>query len=471
MSSFKSDKEKGSVLVMAVVLSFAMFVMGLSFLASVDTFEKAISREVSETQSLYTNQAGNILTVTQVKNGDPYPPVLKDWIQFYDQNWYRSQVSFTNNLDDGLFYSTARGYFVQSVGRSTFYGSDNMFETSVATYQIQETFADYLYITDKERDPVRNEIIRFWTPDTLDGKVHSNDTLHIHSIYNAPRFKKRVTSSAPVIIPYNHQAQFDEDFYPNRTEIFFPDQAYEIRQYSYRRNFGTFCPDSVDSFTELTFNGRDIIVRYCGPYVEEIDTVLRCWPEFISQSQDVFQVPDAIGALFVHGKLIIKANRGNPDLLDPNFTSIGFEGRLTVASSDTMIIWDNLIYRYANADNSVPTDIEDVLGLISENYIMVGDSVGDTVYINAAMAAINGSISVRDIYNYGYSTPNNNEKSSLFIYGSLAQRNRGIVRTTHNGWGVRGFIQKDYFYDTRLQDNPPPHFIKVRENNVIYFEN
>lgn len=468
MSSFKSDKEKGSVLVMAVVLSFAMFVMGLSFLASVDTFEKAISREVSETQSIYTGQTDNIIKVTQVKRGDIYPTSMGEWTPFYLQNWYRSQVSFTNNLDDGLFLSTARGYYVVSNGRSTFYGSDIMFETTVTTYQIQETFADYLYITDKERDPVRNEIIRFWTPDTLDGKVHSNDTLHI---MGSPRFMKKVTSSASYIDPPNNQAQFDEDFYPNADKIFFPDQADDIRNLSYKRNFGTFAPDSVDSFTELTFNGRNIHVRYCGPYVEEIDTVLKCLPPYISAPAEIFQVPDAIGALFVHGKLIIKANRDNPDILDTNFYSDGFEGRLTVASSDTMIIWDNLIYKYANADNSVPTDIDDVLGLISENFIMVGDGVGDTVYINAAMAAINGSISVRDIYDYGYGPPNNNEKSSLFIFGSLAQRNRGIVHTSHGNWGVRGFRQKDYFYDTRLQKDPPPHFIKVRENNVIYFEN
>ena len=39
MKQFEGNKEKGSVLVMAVVLSFAMFIMGLGFLTSVDYFE------------------------------------------------------------------------------------------------------------------------------------------------------------------------------------------------------------------------------------------------------------------------------------------------------------------------------------------------------------------------------------------------------------------------------------------------
>jgi len=364
MNSFKSEKEKGSVLVLAVVLSFAMFVMGLGFLSTVDSFEKTIGREIAETQSLYTNQAGNILTVTLVKNGGIYPTRLGNWVEFYLQNWYRSQVSFTSNIQGGLFYSTARGYYVNSSGRSTFYGSEHMFETTVTTFQIQETFADYLYLSDKERDPGRNEIVRFWSPDTLDGKVHSNDTLHI---MGSPRFKKKVTSCASYIDPSNNQAQFDEGLDLNAAEIYFPDQADEIRNFSYRRNFGTFCPDSVDSFTELTFSGRNIYVRHCGPYFDDPDTIMRCLPPYISATEDIFQVPDAIGALFVHGKVIIKANRGRPDLMDTLFYSDGFEGKLTVASSDTMIIWDNLVYKHAASDNSVPTDIDDVLGLISED--------------------------------------------------------------------------------------------------------
>ena len=49
-------------------------------------------------------------------------------------------------------------------------------------------------------------------------------------------------------------------------------------------------------------------------------------------------------------------------------------------------------------------------------------------------------------------------------------RNRGLVHTSYNGWGLRGFIEKDYHYDTRLQQDPPPYFIKTREHNVIYVE-
>jgi len=226
-------------------------------------------------------------------------------------------------------------------------------------------------------------------------------------------------------------------------------------------NFGTFDPTQA---TEITFDGNAFHVRYC-----EIDTGgnFACYPPYI-QNAEAFPIPNS-GAVFVNGKLIIKAARGTVDLTDGQFISSGFSGRLTVASSDTMIIADNLIYSCANADNSVPSNINTcgtVLGLISENFIMIGKDVNDTVYINAAMAAINGSITVQDIYAYWNL---DNEKESLFIYGSLAQKNRGIVHTSHLGH-YAGFIQKDYHYDTRLQRYPPPHFLSTRAQNEIYYE-
>lgn len=472
MDQFKSNKEKGSVLVMAVVLSFAMFVMGLGFLTSVDYYENSVSDEIAYASNLYTLSYITQITNTLVKTGGMYPGAYGQWnLYFGDNSWYRSMVGFTSGVDEGIFYGSLRGYYVYAQARTSFYGSDYYIIRGSWTYEILETFADYLYLSHCEEDPVRNERIRFWGPDTLDGKVHSNDTIHVQFGQGTwPCFKKRVTSCAPYILPFNHQATFEEGFFPNSDSIYFPDQAEEIRIRSIRNNFGTFDPDSV---TELTFDGRRIIVRFCGFGEPPLEDSLICSPSHISLSTNIITIPARDAALFVYGKVYIKANRGRPDLMDTLFYSDGFSGRLTVASSDTMIIYDNLVYQHAAADNSVPIDITDCLGLISESAIVVGDSVGDTVYINAALASIGstGTISVRDIYRYGTAgDPNDNEKQSLFIYGSLAMKNRGIVHTTYNGWGDRGFIEKDYHYDTRFQTDPPPFFIRAAEHNTIYKE-
>jgi hypothetical protein len=146
------------------------------------------------------------------------------------------------------------------------------------------------------------------------------------------------------------------------------------------------------------------------------------------------------------------------------FVSEGFEGQMTIGCSDTLIVSDNIIYKHARYNGSVPPDMDscsDVLGLVSEKFIMMHRLVRDTLYVNAALAAIAGSISVQDIYWYeepGWFNP----KHSLFIWGSMAQRNRGIIHTTYpcgSDECERGFDEKDYSYDTRLEGNPPPHFI------------
>jgi hypothetical protein len=458
MNIRKDKRERGSVLVMAAVLSFAMFLLGLTYLGFTNQVMMETEEMLANGQIHYARYAGLTMANTYARTNNPGSNYHGGLTKFYEGVYYDSYIYFGGY--EGGFYRTDANYTLVGVGYVNRHSGIERQSQSYRSIKL-ETFADYLYLSNVERDTVRHVIIRFWTPDTLDGKVHSNDTLHI---MGAPRFMKKVTSAASTIDPPNNDAQFDEGLTLNSKEIFFPHFADSIRYYTGYHGWGTFDPDSA---TEITFNGALIYRRYCGLHIEPPDTTIECnYPTIIHPDNPPYDIPRS-GALFIEGKVFIKADRGGRDLLDPTFESIGYEGRLTVASSDTMIIYDNLIYRYANPDNSVPStigEIRDVLGLISENFIMVGKDVGDTVYINAAMAAINGSISVQDIYDYGVF----NEKQSLFIYGSLAQRNRGIVHTTD--YNDRGFIEKDYHYDKRLQQYPPPHFVPTGNHMSIYSE-
>jgi hypothetical protein len=449
--------ERGSVLVMAAVLSFAMFLLGLTYLGFTNQIMMETEELLALEQDHYARYAGLTMANTYARTNNPGSNYHGGLTKLCEGVHYDSYIYFGGY--EGGFFSIEANYMLVGVGYVNRHSGVERRSESFRSIKL-ETFADYLYLSNIELDPVRGDTIRFWTPDTLDGKVHSNDTLHI---MGSPRFMKKVTSAAPYIDPPNNNATFDEGLTLNSRVIVFPHFADSIRHYTGYHGWGTFSPDSA---TEITFDGPRIYRRYCGLEINPPDTTIKCTPSTILPDADVFDIPRS-GALFIEGKVFIKADRSGPDELDPNFHSRGFEGRLTVASSDTMIIYDNLIYRYANPDNSVPgtiSEIRDVLGLISENFIMVGEDVADTVYINAAMAALNGSISVQDIYKYGVF----NEKQSLFIYGSLAQRNRGIVHTTYDN--VRGFIEKDYHYDQRLQQYPPPHFVPTGNHMSIYSE-
>jgi hypothetical protein len=269
--------------------------------------------------------------------------------------------------------------------------------------------------------------------------------------------------------PQNH-ARFDEGW-DYGAPIIFPDQATEIRF-----NAGYKWHTSGDTLWELTLDMDQIRYRKCWPDPDRADSI-KC--DYTSIAAAPYILIPTSGVVFVYGKCWVKASRNLVDRMDGEyperswtdggFISDGFHGQLTIGSSDTMIIPDNLIFYQARSNNSIPTTMDscsDILGLVSENYIMIGEKVRNTVYINAALAAIKGSISVQDIYE-NYPPGWDNEKQSLFIWGSLAQRNRGIVRTTDYPPGhVRGFPEKDYHYDVRLQDNPPPHFLPALKSEM-----
>jgi hypothetical protein len=396
------------------------------------------------------------------------------WQEFYTDNSSAYRVLFEGQEDHD--YGMSTDYRIVGMGRSTYMGTDYYKELLIVFSN--ETYADYLYISHRERDSLRHEIIRFWTPDTLDGKVHSNDTIHIVATSDRPRFMKRVTTTMRFIDPANNHARFDEGW-GAKTPIYFPDQADEIRL-----NSGVSGPDwgsiGPDSLVQIVLDGAGVRHRKCGlTRINGVDSIT-CDPPSIAAS--LWEPIPQSQVIFIYGKVWISGSRGRPMLLDGpvperlnyiGYTSPGLQGQLTIGSSDTMIITDNIIYARARPNNSVPVSMDscsDILGLVSERYIMVGKHVRDTVYINAALAAVSGSISVQDIYWNRY--PGwDNEKQSLFIWGSLAQRNRGIVHTTDYPLGhLRGFIEKDYHYDWRFKENPPPHFMPTLQNSIRFIE-
>jgi len=463
---------KGSVLVMAVILSFVTIMLGVTFLTFAFTLHNKVDSQIRLEQQSLTSISMAMLGMFNKITGKPNPSGL---IPFYEDNFGWYDIINTGSQPSG--YGTTNidkiiGHGISKYGE----GEDGGDAIGRFTY---ESFADYLYISHRERDSLRHVIIKFWTPDTLNGKVHSNDTIHISDPpNNHPRFMKKVTTTMNYIDPPNSGATFDEDWNFGST-IHFPDQATEIRRNS-GYNWGTTGPDSL---TQIVLSGGLVRMRKCGmARLGNADSMV-CYPNFLSEAP-TYQIP-ITGCIFVYGRVWISACRDRVDMMDGmvpersktdgGFISEGFEGKLTIGSSDTMIITDNLVYKHSRSAPpskiySVPTTMDscaDVLGLISERYIMIGRLVRDTVYVNAAMAAVTGSISVQDIYR-NIAPGWDNEKESLVIWGSLAQRNRGIVHTTDYPYGhERGFNQKDYNYDVRLRNNPPPHFLPARGTEFI----
>jgi hypothetical protein len=467
MKAINLKTETGSILVLAVVLSFVTVLLGVTFLSFAVTLHDTVSGEIRNQQTYYDAQSGVFTGLADHIAGRPFQSGLQ---QFYTSNWKGYDV--TNDGNEDIDIGTLHQIKIKGLGRSEFEGMDE--NKDIYVNFSWETYADYLYITNSERDGYRHELIYFWTPDTLDGKVHSNDTIHIMSGYDRPRFMKRVTTTPNKIVPPNNHARFD-DGYGQRAKILFPDQATELRNVAGWTS-GT---GGHDSLTQLGLSGQYIYYRKCGKVRVNGQDKIHCEPS--SMGENYIAIPPS-GVIFIYGKTWVSAARGRRDhmdgqypdssMYDGDFTSAGFGGQLTIGSADTLLIVDDIVYQDARTNRTVPTTMDscaDVLGLVSENWIMVGKTVNSTVYINAALAAVRGSISVQDIY-WERSPGWDNEKQSLQIWGSLAQRNRGIVHITRPFGHTRGFPEKDYHYDVRLIDNPPPHFMRTGQVKLQFLD-
>jgi hypothetical protein len=465
----KINTNKGSVLVAAVLLSFVSVILGITFLTFAVTLHNRISYEIADKQALYDCFAGAQVGLHNLMGGHHESGDLRE---FYEGNF----TGFKFVGHHGIDYAPPFSPKVVGVGRSRYDGNDITKEVAFNVSQ-GESYANYLHLTTKERDCVLHAAIYFWVPDTLDGKVHSNDTIHIQTENDSPVFLERITTSARnwrQIFNLNH-AQFLKG-YGYQSPVIFDNQATQLRRRS-EYNWGTY---GHDSLTQVALSDSLIYYRKCGVIrVNGVDKI-HCYPSDLG-SQSV-PIPQS-HALFINGKVWVSAARGRVDRMDGeypedsftdgSFLSNGFTGRLSIGSSDTMIIVDNLIYKHSRLDNSVPEDLNscpDVLGLISERYIMVGKNVESTTYINAGLVALWGSFSVEDIYCSqppGY----DNEKQQLYVYGSVAQRNRGLLHISSLPPGhSRGFLGKIFHYDKRFHASPPPYFPIIDDGTMTYLE-
>ena len=144
------------------------------------------------------------------------------------------------------------------------------------------------------------------------------------------------------------------------------------------------------------------------------------------------QALPANGALFVNGNLTISGT---------------LNGRLTVGASGNVVIPGNLVY--ASGDPVANPNSDDTLGIISEGDVVISNNAPNDLEIDGCIMALNSSF-YRDNYGSGL-------KGTLKIRGGIIQKERGPVGTFNVAAGIKvsGYT-KDYSYDGRLLNSPPP---------------
>lgn len=513
--------DKGSILVFAVILSMATIALGTAYLQFVDHQRRQISYDILSNQATLAAHAAMVRgQILHPSSGDNYQEALQEFYDDDESYSVSNRYYCVNTGNEDFGFGSTTNYNITGEGNVTGIEFDHIFVDSVGHDMSSRSYANWLYISDRETQsyrPVGDDIIRFWGPDTLDGKVHSNDMLHFQEGSGYwPVFEKKVTSCSSRFDP-EYAAEvvnFYGDYEIPYSYFTIPVTADSVRKYNWYNdpNLGVENEDQWDDLvTEIVLQPSYFVCR--KRKISSGSRNLESFPVdpeddngyLVSlSSADVYTYPPN-GALFIEGELwlvgpkngALHFNSYSAGGQEDDFPVYGFNDQLTIGASGDIIIAQDVMYTdFLVGPDSMPTSSEAALGLISEKHILVWRNAPSYINITAGLGAIGymldedstlqrwdavcyndaslipvngiyGTISIDGINCYGWE----NEKQELLIYGCLIQRERGLVHSSYPDYvNSRGYVSKAYRYDNRFINNPPPHFFEVKSVGNFYSE-
>ncbi|MCX6640669.1 MAG: hypothetical protein NTW14_09350 [bacterium] len=328
--------------------------------------------------------------------------------------------------------------------------------------------SNFLYLTNIETTTY-GEAIKFWHEDTLDGWVHSNDTI---AIMENPVFYNQVTTTAPVFwhgTNYNPQFSFPPKM--NYREIYLPTEATDIRAAA--QSAGLFFESPNDMYdTRLVFYNNQ---------------GWKLWQWQAGTPFDSTASPDASGppptwqAIFVDGYLELAGTvRGQ--------VTVGAHGMHATGpqtlGKHCIYLLDDIKYWFAGPGghfNDSTAGYTDILGIVSESNITIANTwangknnseLGADIIITAAMVALGESFSFDwqnepagaipwEFWNNQNSESNPDERGDILLHGAVTQYRRGYVHRSNQGGTGYG---KSYHFDRRLNLMSPPYYLEATDS-------
>jgi len=467
-------RDDGNILIMSVVIVALLVATGMGYMrwASDEKWDSEYER--ATIQAYFVAQTGLIergLTFLRTREPADLPAARVNLLPGTVEG---VGIHFNNAVErapgaEGNLFQRTDSYDVYSTGRVTFYGrkfSGRQAEAipvdRVATMRARlRSFANYMYLTNREVTE-HNEIIWFWTPDTLYGRTHSNDFI---GLKYSPTFFGPVSTSQSEFRYYSPQNIYFA--YPpvfNAPQVNFPHTAQSIRSAA-----SPFLTDQNGRFGYhfvLKPDGIDIFRYLMGSGGSEV----RADSFFMNLNVPNWQ------AIFVDGEVSIEC--------DPR----GFSGQLTIGCSQNMWLIDDVYYSTANprTGDFDEASTPHLLGLVSEKDIIIEDNIHNggrggweggtnpaanqndwnrhSIVITAGLVALGSSFTFQhqnDDWD-PYQGPEPDERGWIYLKGAVTQERRGYVhRSCNNGTGYG----KAYRYDFRFDRRPPPYYMEALDAN------
>ncbi len=463
--------EEGNILIMSVVIVALLVATGMGYMRWSADERWDTAYEQATVQAYFLAQAGLIekgLLYLRTRKPSELPAATVYLTPGYIRDaglYHKVKVVRVNSMGEGNVFQRSDTYDIFATGRAEFwnhqlgnrnYGQPVKVERTAKLRARLRSFSNYMYLTNLETTEY-DEIIWFWTYDTLYGRTHSNDYI---GLKYSPHFYGPISTCQDRFVYFGQDNPYFA--YPpqfNVPPVLFPRTAETLRANAHWIDDG-----GGRYMTRVWMRGAAGIVTYqyelgaeppplYGMAIDELQNVQR------------FQ-PPGWGAIFVDGQAEVYGE---------------VYGNLTVGTSGDMWLVDNIYYADAReADGYFDWRAAvHMLGLVSESNIIIKDNWYNgrengfrthheaaiewhSITITAGMVALNQSFTFQHQNDdwEAYQGPTPDERGIIHLRGAVTQWRRGYVhRSNHIGTGYG----KDYHYDFRFDERPPPFYLEAMD--------
>lgn len=436
--------ERGGVLVGVTIFTIIMLLSALAILRVGGQDAALAVRDIRTAEAFYLAEAGLERGQSWMEAQDSYPTAgLRPFgVEPQELGYGTYHVEIVP--DSAHSTPTRPAFTIRSAGDAT--GKTRTLEVDV----VPQTFGDFLYFTDDERSS-SGSTIWFVSPDYINGPMHTNGQIHI---WGDPRFGGNVASAwgGPDDSDPSHDPTFEYfngSYYNHIESAAASNPPYDMPVFEDGYELGANeipLPNNLSGLQQIAANGGMTLV---GDYEVIIgrDHPLTGQPMYGTLSyrkpgkrwNDV-DIGSFNGVLYIEGTVTLRGE---------------LDGRLTIAASNDIRIWDDITYRGSDEDGP-PPDCDDMLGMVAGDDIIVLDNTPnrDDCIIHGHMMALDQFTA--QYYNSGY------PRGDLIVRGGIVQRYRGPVGTGivsgDQVYIMTGYA-KDYAYDWRLRETPPPGYL------------
>jgi hypothetical protein len=436
--------QRGGILVGVTIFTVVMLLSALAVLR-VGSQDAALAvRDVRTAEAFYLAEAGVERGESWLEAQDTYPEAgLRPFGE--EAEGLGCGEYLVEIIPDSTHSTPTRPAFTI---RST--GDANGKVRTVEVDVVPQTFGDFLYFTDNELSS-SGATIWFVTPDYINGPMHTNGQM---LLWGDPRFGGNVASAwgGPDDGDPTHDPTFEyfNGNYYNHIESAEPSNPpYDIPIFEDGFELGASeipLPNNLAGLQNIAANGGIVLTGTYEVIVGRPDPISgepmygtmsyrRVGDPWHDVSLDSFN-----GVFFVDGDVRIQGE---------------LDGRLTVAASDDIEIWNDITYRGSDGVELLP-DCDDMLGMVAGDEIVVMSNAA-----NQNDCVIHGHMMALDNFNAQYYN-SGDPRGDLVIRGGVVQRCRGPVGTGiisgSEVYILTGYA-KDYSYDWRLRAAPPPGYL------------